>query len=414
MSNLATSSLSTQPASLCSPPDLRFLLVEDDAVTMEVIAAMLSSLGPFQIATASTGPDALAILADGHPGIQVVLCDLRMPGMDGLELIRHLSTRRSCYGVVLLSGEDGRILASAQELARAQGLRVLGALSKPVTREQLRQTLVGICAGQQPLRSLPPLREVFRPDMEDLARGIAARELIVHYQPRISARDRRVLGVEGLVRWQHPTAGIVPPGAFIPLAEQAGLIDPLTTAVFDLALTDLATWRRAGLDIVVSLNATVDSLARLDFANQLVEMASNHEVPLNRVVVEVTESRLTSHLDRVLETLARLRLNRVGVAIDDFGTGYSTMEQLRRIPFTELKVDRSFVRGAKDDKTTRTILESSVRLARQLGMTSVAEGVETTDDFDVVLQAGCDEVQGYLFAKPMPERQVRPWIATFE
>jgi EAL domain-containing protein (putative c-di-GMP-specific phosphodiesterase class I) len=253
-------------------------------------------------------------------------------------------------------------------------------------------------------------RAAFDPTAEDLGRGILAGELVAHYQPRVAAKDGRVRGVEALVRWQHPAAGLIPPGGFVPLAEQSGLIDDLTTAVLGQALDDLARWRRKGTDILVSLNATVDTLARLDFPDEVIEGAARRGVPPNRLVIEVTESRVTSQLDRVLETLTRLRLKGVGVAIDDFGTGYSTMEQLRRIPFTELKIDRAFVRGAEEDKTTRTILESSILLAKLLGMTSVAEGVETREELDVVVQAGCDEVQGYFFARPMPEHELVSWL----
>jgi EAL domain-containing protein (putative c-di-GMP-specific phosphodiesterase class I)/CheY-like chemotaxis protein len=400
------------PEGLVALPQ-RVILVDGDAFISDLIANMLRSLGVREVVSVSEGRAALAALDEHAAGTQIVLSDLRMRGMDGIELIRHLSSRKSCYGVGLLSGEDDRILASAKELALAQGVRVLGTLRKPVTRARLKQMLWQIAARQPSATRLPPRPDGFRPTAEDLARGIAARELVVHYQPRVGLAEKRVCGVEGLVRWQHPQAGLIAPGAFIPLAEQSGLIDAVTQVVFEQALADLAQWQRAGHELVVSLNATVDTLARLDFADQVTAMAASHGVPLASLIVEVTEGRLMTHFEKVLETLTRLRLNRVGVAIDDFGTGYSTMEQLRRIPFTELKIDRAFVRGAHEDRTTRAILESSVGLARQLALTSVAEGAETQEDLELVENAGCDEVQGFFLARPMPEAQIPAWIDAF-
>jgi EAL domain-containing protein (putative c-di-GMP-specific phosphodiesterase class I)/AmiR/NasT family two-component response regulator len=392
------------------PANLRIVLVEDDSVTTAVLTASLDELGARNVVVARDGNEALSALADGYTGEQVVFCDLKMPGMDGLALLRHLAKQSTCVGVVVLSAEDGRVLASAVRLARAHGLRVFGALRKPVSRDRLRQVLLDACSTGAKLPTFRPARGAFQPTAAELSQGIANRELVVHYQPRMAPRESRVLGVEALVRWQHPSAGLVPPGAFVPLAEQGGLIDALTRLVLEIALTDLAEWRRQGMDIAVSLNATVDTLARLDFAEELTSLAAAFEVPPTSLIVEVTESRLALHLERVLETLTRLRLNHVGVAIDDFGTGYSTMDQLRLIPFTELKIDGRFVHGAREDDTVRAILESSTRLARELGMTSVAEGVETADDLDAVLHAGCDAVQGFLFAKPMPEHELVSWV----
>jgi EAL domain-containing protein (putative c-di-GMP-specific phosphodiesterase class I)/CheY-like chemotaxis protein len=393
----------------------RVVVVDDDTFMSELLSTMLRSLGVRDVVCVSDGRAALRALAEDSSGMQILLCDLRMPGMDGIELIRHLAGHRACYGVGLLSGEDERILVSAKELALAHGVRVLGMLRKPVTRAHLEQMLCQIAARRPSSAGLTARSNGIQVTAEDLARGIAAGELVVYYQPRIRLSvERRVSGVEGLVRWQHPKLGLIPPGAFLPMAEQSGLVDALTHAVFERALGDLAQWQRAGLELVMSLNATVDTLARLDFADQVAAQAATHKVPLASLIVEVTEGRLITHFEKVLETLTRLRLNRVGVAIDDFGTGYSTMEQLQRIPFTELKIDRAFVRGAHEDKTTRAILESSVRLARQLTLTSVAEGAETLEDLSLVETVGCDEVQGYFLARPMPQAEIAPFIASFQ
>jgi EAL domain-containing protein (putative c-di-GMP-specific phosphodiesterase class I)/DNA-binding NarL/FixJ family response regulator len=393
---------------------VRVILADDDAFMMELLVAQLGALGIGEVVTALDGAAALAAIRDPVSGPQIVFCDLNMPGMDGLELIRHLAVRPTCHGVVLLSGEDRRILAGAQGLAQAHGVPVLGTLSKPVNAKDLWSALANIVQPGAASSNRGPHIDrgaAFEPTAEDLHRAITAGELILHYQPRIRLRDRAVRGVEGLVRWQHPRAGLVPPMKFVPLAEEAGLIGALTARVFEQGLADLGEWHRAGQRLELSLNASVDNLAQLDFPSALVAAADRAGAPLGHLIVEVTESRLSCHFERVLETLTRLRLLRVGLAIDDFGTGYSTMEQLRRMPFTELKIDRSFVNGARDDRTTRAILESSAALARELGMTSVAEGVETEDDLEMVERVRCDEAQGYLFARPMPKAELLAFIA---
>jgi len=384
------------------------VLVDDDPFMLRLLETMLVALGVTEIKCAESGQEALRIV-EQNPGDCVCFIDLHMPSMDGLELIRHLSTRVSCAGVVLMSAEDQRILYSAEQLAKAQGLRVVDVLRKPIKAETLKQVIAKLPRPVVPVAK-GPARSSFTATAEDLRRGIAAGELVVFYQPRVSLRSKLCTGMEALVRWQHPEAGLIGPAGFVPLAEANGLIDALTGSVFEQGIRDLSDFRRSRSDLQLSLNTTVDTLARLDFTDEVLERAARHSVPLRSLIVEVTESRLADQFDRVLETLTRLRLHRVGVAIDDFGTGYSSMEQLRRIPFTELKLDRQFVGGAHHDVTTRAILDSSVALANQLVMSTVAEGVETQADWELVCSLGCDEAQGYFLARPMPKAAVFTWL----
>jgi len=387
------------------------ILVDDDPFMLRLLETMLVALGVTQIQCAETGQEALEMVEQSR-GDCVCFVDLHMPSMDGLELIRHLSTRVSCAGVVLMSAEDQRILYSAEQLAKAQGVRVVAALRKPIKAEALKQVMAKLPRPADPVARRPTASS-FTANAEDLRRGIAANELVVFYQPRVSLRSKLCTGLEALVRWQHPEAGLIGPAGFVPLAETSGLIDALTSSVFEQGIRDLSDLRLTSSDLQLSLNATVDTLARLDFTDELLGKAARHAVPLRSLIVEVTESRLADQFDRVLETLTRLRLHRVGVAIDDFGTGYSSMEQLRRIPFTELKLDRQFVSGAHQDATTRAILDSSVALANQLVMSTVAEGVETQADWELVCRIGCDEAQGYFLARPMPKAAVLAWLKTW-
>ena len=173
-------------------------------------------------------------------------------------------------------------------------------------------------------------------------------------------------------------------------------------------------WRADGLDLKIGVNFSVDNLNQLDLPEWIVSVASEEGMDPSKVILEVTESRLMEDVTKPLEILTRLRLKRIGISIDDFGTGFSSMEQLKRIPFEELKIDRAFVFGAAGDPSARAILESSVDLGKRMGMSLVAEGAETQEDWDLVAELGCDMVQGYFVAKPMPGDELPSWIAEWE
>jgi EAL domain-containing protein (putative c-di-GMP-specific phosphodiesterase class I) len=243
----------------------------------------------------------------------------------------------------------------------------------------------------------------------ELERALAAGELVNHYQPKVALATGELVGVEVLVRWQHPTAGLVFPDEFIATTEEHGLIDELTRAVLAAALRQGRLWHDAGLDLQLAVNVSMDNLAALDFPDVVARLAGEAGVALSRVVLEVTESRLMKDLRAPLDILTRLRLKRIGLSIDDFGTGHSSLAQLRDIPFDELKLDRSFVNGASGDPALRAIVEATLQMARQLGMKSVAEGVEEPADWELLRTLGCDVAQGYLIARPMPGSELPAW-----
>ena len=247
-----------------------------------------------------------------------------------------------------------------------------------------------------------------------MKRAITGGELVNHYQPKVELATGALVGVEALVRWQHPQAGLVFPDQFIAMAEAHDLIDELTHAVLSAALRQEHLWQDAGLDIQVAVNISMDNLAALEFPDLVSQWAHEAGVDLSNVVLEVTESRLMKDVRAPLDILTRLRLKRVGLSIDDFGTGHSSLAQLRDIPFDELKLDRSFISGAAEDSALRAIVEATLAMARQLGMRSVAEGLETRADWDFLRALGCDVAQGYFIARPMPGSDVRGWRSGWE
>jgi diguanylate cyclase (GGDEF)-like protein/PAS domain S-box-containing protein len=245
-----------------------------------------------------------------------------------------------------------------------------------------------------------------------LRRALAAGELVVYYQPKADARSARILGVEALVRWQHPEHGLLGPGEFIPLAETTGLIRPLTSYVLQVALRQCRTWLDAGRDLSVAVNLSTRCLLDLTLPDQITQLLEDTAVAPDRLVLEITESAIMTDPTRALEILNRLHTLGVRLAIDDFGTGYSSMAYLKSLPVDELKVDRSFVKHLRDNQNDAVIVRSTVDLGHNLGLRVVAEGVEDQATWQELATLGCDTVQGYYLAKPMPAAELATWLAT--
>jgi diguanylate cyclase (GGDEF)-like protein len=248
--------------------------------------------------------------------------------------------------------------------------------------------------------------------MGQLRQGIDRGELVVHYQPKVSVRTGHIWGAEALVRWQHPTRGLLPPGQFLGAVENSGLITPLTDQVIHKALAAVRQWRAQGIDISVSINLTARQVANLDLPNQIQEALAAHSLPGEALVVEMTESSLMSDTVRTRTVLSQLRAAGVGLSIDDFGTGYSSFTHLRDLPVSEIKIDKSFVTAAPTSTANTAIVKSTIELAHNLGLDVVAEGVESELCLDILTDMGCDLVQGYLLARPMPASDLLAWSAT--
>jgi len=385
---------------------LSVLLVDDDYIMHRVTKIILNDLGIRQVYTALSGRQALQFLEEMKFAIDIVICDLNMPKMDGIEFTRHLAQRNFSGSLAFLSGEDIRILKTVEKLAIEHELQVLGILEKPVTQVKLRKLFdtYDQALTEGTLLSAEVL------SVDELLHAINEDQLDTYFQPKVDVKTKQVIGVEALVRWKHPTKGIINPYAFIPLAEEHNLISELTQAVCRKVLQHAVAWQAQAIKLDIAINISVDSLNDLDWPDAMAAMVESAGLQPNSITFEITESRLMEHIVVALDILSRLSLKRFNLSIDDFGTGYSSMEQLQRIPFSELKIDRAFVRGAGEDASARAILESSILLAKKLDMKVVAEGVETDEDWNVVAELGCDQVQGYYIARPMPADQLCEWL----
>ena len=383
------------------------MVVDDHPGQRALVRDMLIGLGVRSVYEAEDGRIALERMSTLSAPVDVIVSDLDMPGMDGVEFIRHLGSRHLASALVLASGMDPALIGSVEAMARVQGLQVLGTLQKPIRQGELELAL---------RRYVPYVRSDIesRPEAvtkELLCAAIGAKEIIAYFQPKVRIDNGRMAGAEVLARWPHPEHGMIEPSRFIPLAERDGLIEPLTWLMLESAMQQARRWHDAGRDWTLSVNLSLNHLEQTDVADRIAKLADEHSVPHDRIVLEVTESLAAVNLAPILGNLARLRMKGFGVAIDDYGTGYSSLEQLSRIPFTELKIDRSFVNGASHRAMLRTILGSSIELARQLKLESVAEGVETEADLQLLRELGCDLAQGQLISPPLSAEKFALWIS---
>lgn len=388
---------------------IKILVLDDDPFTLKLLINMLASLGCDSATACDNGHIALEEIdsQNGHPDL--ILLDLNMPEMDGVEFVRRLADRHYSGDIILISGESERMLLTAVTLVQAHNIPVLGHLHKPATPE-------GLAALLQ--KWSPPSQNKLRMSKknysaEEIRAAVDSGALVNYYQPKVAVITGRVMGVETLVRWQHPLDGMVLPGEFIGEAEAHGLIDDLSRVVLANALVQAKVWQDMGLVLQLAVNVSMDNLASLDFADFAAGQAAAAGVPPQQVVLEMPENRIPAHdLRALLETLARLRLKRFRLSIDGFGTGHSSLAQLRNTPFDELKIDRSIVHGAWAGKAGQEKYDAYLGMARQLGMETVAVGVEDHDDWNFLCRTKCDLAQGYFIAKPMPAADLPAWIVS--
>lgn len=386
--------------------ELKVLVVDDDTFMLKLLRHVLANLGYMNVMTCTSGHDALNLIDLPNNMPDLILLDLNMPEMDGIEFLRHLGKRLYTSSLILISGEDERMLQTAEKLVKTHKISALGHLQKPIGSGSLSALLekwVPSC-----LVGIHVTKATY--GAEEVRAAINNGELVNYYQPKIDVVSGKVKGVESLARWRHPNDGMVSPDQFISVAEEHGLIDDLTRTVIDQAFAQASSWQEMGLDLRVAINISMDNLSSLDFADHVAATAYDYGITPESIVLEVTESQLMKDLSAPLEILTRLRLKRFSLSIDDFGTGHSSFTQLRDFPFDELKVDQGFVHGAASNETLRAIFDASLSLAKQLGMKTVAEGVEDQADWDFLQGTGCHLAQGFYIAKAMPGSEIPDWV----
>jgi EAL domain-containing protein (putative c-di-GMP-specific phosphodiesterase class I)/CheY-like chemotaxis protein len=387
--------------------ELSFLVVEDHVFQRNMVARMLKGLKAAAVHTAGDGREALDILKGLPNAVDVIISDLDMPGMDGMEFIRHIGAQRYASSLIIASSLDRGVVSAVETMSSAYGIHFLGTIEKPVTAQKL-IALVNLHRAATTVAAANVPGPTF--ELHDITRGLEADEFEPYFQPKVDIASLRVVGAEALARWRHPEHGVVAPFAFIKPLEDAGKIHILFRCMLAKAVRFCRTLEQARHDATVAVNLSTRSLADVGLAEDITALVVSGGVDPRCVILEITESAATSDLGKALENLARLRMKGFGLSIDDYGTGYSSMEQLTRIPFTELKIDRSFVTHAGRQESAKVILSSSLELARRLKIKAVAEGVETQADWDLLVELGCDIAQGYYIAKPMAAEAYLEWF----
>jgi EAL domain-containing protein (putative c-di-GMP-specific phosphodiesterase class I)/CheY-like chemotaxis protein len=387
------------------------LVVDDSVVQRNHAITLCRALGIITVHSASNGREAIALLSGMAPPPDLLLLDLEMPTMDGAQVLQRLQELGIDIPIVVASSRELSLLELVREMGSVLGLNIVGTLQKPLTLHGLQKVLRKRPGDARTAPHAPARLPVVT--AAELTAALERGEMRVHYQPKVNMRTAAVCGVEALARWEHPSLGLVLPSEFIALAEQHDLIHELTLQMVNQALLQCGAWMGHGLHLSIALNLSPRLLQRPDLPDEILSLQDAHGVPPAQVIFEITESSLVGGQGVVLGVLARLRLKGFGLSIDDYGTGFSSLHQLTRLPFTEMKIDRSFVHRASERANLRVILRSALEMAERLGISSVAEGVETLEDWRLLQQLGCAVAQGYLIARPMPGDELVDWLEDY-
>ena len=388
--------------------NLRYLVVDDDPDQRYLVARTLGAMGLSNVVEATSGGDALEVLARADEPVDVVISDLQMPDVDGMELIRKIGEKALSVSVILVSALDDVLLGSAATMTQAYGVHIIGTICKPITRDKIFAVLRHYVPQNALVESSPD--KAFPVESEQVLAGIAAGQFEPFFQPKVELATGRVVGAEALARWRHPAYGLLGPETFLPALARAGYLDELSWIMLALASLEAGRWCSAGLNLSVAVNVSATSLADPNYADAVTQIVAEQGLEPNRMTLELTESEAIRNVAAALENVTRLRMRGFGLAIDDYGVGYSSMQELSRMPFTEVKIDRSFVTAAAASEKHRMMIAHTVEVARLLGLKTVAEGVETKAEMQLLRSLGCDMMQGFLIAEPMDGRDLLQWM----
>lgn len=391
--------------------ELQCWLVDDSPTVRQVLLHLLHKQAPtWQLHEFASGADLLRQLSNSRAP-ELILIDLNMAGMDGIELLRHLAARSCNSQLVICSGAPVRVLQSVGELCRALQLKLLGTILKPVTIQAVTD-LVRLV--EQPQRTEPHKPVTAPLQVHEVLRALQQHQFYPVYQPIIDLRNNSLRGFEVLSRCIHPSRGLVPPDAFIGSLEKYGLIQLHTFDNLEMALRDLQGWLEQGLDLELSVNLSPQLLDDLTLPEQLCQLLDSYQIPYTRLHLEVTESSCAGTVATRLDILNRLVLRGFHLSIDDFGTSFSSLERLQELPFDTVKLDKGYIQRALTDEACRASVESTLMMARRLDMRIVAEGIETLAGWNMIHNAGCDMCQGYYVAAPMQAAQVLSWCQQWQ
>ncbi len=388
----------------------RLLVIDDDKDFRDFYRTVAEELG---IAVSEAGSVEMVMQQLGSCEPTIILLDLCMPDADGVEVLRLFSDFQCNASVVVASGRDERVLQSALRLGGSLGVRMIDFLQKPVGISDLEKALevaarrfeIDVGATKFALRagwkSSPNAANSDNPDIDALVEAIERDQLEVHYQPKITLATGLIDSCEALVRWRCPERGLVPPGSFIPLAEDAGMIGDITDIVVQKTIAQMAAWKSQGFQLPVSVNLSPTQLTDLALPDRIAQMLAQAGILAENLVVEVTEQAAMADIASATDILTRLRLKNICVSLDDFGSGYSSLSEMYRLPLSELKFDRSLITDLDTSEDARIVVRALVALTKTLGVPVCAEGIETVETAEFLRSIECEKAQGFYFSRPL-------------
>jgi EAL domain-containing protein (putative c-di-GMP-specific phosphodiesterase class I)/CheY-like chemotaxis protein len=385
--------------------DASVLVIDDHRFQRSMLTRMLKALGVSRVLEAGDGASALVLLRQHRDSLSLVISDVDMPEMDGLEFLRRLAEEAPRTPVALHSALDRELLKSVEVMAGEYGLQLIGVLEKPVTEQSL-----GAVLNKALERTAHA--DAAAPDANEsqVVAALNRHEFEPWFQPKVDLRTGHACGAEVLVRWCRIESEPLPPDRFLATVASVGLMRSLTLDLAAQSARCLARLPSRGRHFGLALNVCPSLLEDPEFADALARSLVQAGAAPDEVILEITESAAVRNQGAALENLARLRMRGFALSIDDFGTGFSSLSQLVRTPFSEMKIERCFVGRLVEDRAARTLVESLIGLARRLGLRTVAEGIENEAQLEILQQLDCDMGQGFLFAKPMPVEEWLQWM----
>ncbi len=380
------------------------LVIDDDAFFQAQIKLFVDNKYAVTQSLSAMPPDALSLIQ-----ADTIILDLNMPGVDGVSFIKTIASLNPKPKLLIASGYDNSIIELARSAAELYGLTQTVVLQKPVSKDQLMQALVElefIDYNHQPSSRAPD-----NISKADIIKGSQAGEFLLFYQPQIALESSDIVGVEALVRWDHPQLGRLSPAYFIHSLEDSSEAIEFTLMIAEMAIRDTIHMSLAsGFKGKVSINVPPNVLISETFTDRLCDMLMDHGLPPERFQCEITERGLESPSPQASATLARLRMKGIQLSIDDFGVGQSGLSKIKTRAFDEIKIDRSFISDLTSSLDSRSIVESIIHLASLVGMRVVAEGIEDNPTLLLTKRLGVANVQGYYCARPMPTEEFCSWL----
>ena len=387
------------------------LVVDDSSAIRQFMDQSLCDLGVNSVDSCADAFSAYKrVRLDPHR-YSGLFVDLNMPGMDGIELLRALGETDYEGGVVIVSAMDSRVLQLAVDIAKNHKINLLGCVPKPIMERELAFSVqkMQLNHNEGECRKEGGLTE------GELADAIKNGYVLPYFQPQVAFPTYQRIGFECLARIDLPTKGLICPDDFIPLAESSGLIDDLFRSLFEKALPQFMRLKSMvdNRNLTLSVNLSPSQLLDKSIPNYLEQKCLEHGLALKNLVVEVTESQVLEGVDK-LETFNRLRVKGFSLSLDDFGTGYTNMEQLRSLPFTEIKLDKMLSQGVNNDQVSKILVDAICQISLELGMTVISEGVENINDITWLNAVGVQNFQGFQFCRPKPFSEVVRWLHAWD